>query len=54
MSNIICPECGTSPLVNHQANCSQPNYVDLRTEPCICVGDCEGTRVRRCVMEDES
>lgn len=25
---IICPECGASPLVNHQSNCSQPAYVE--------------------------
>ncbi|OBF14411.1 hypothetical protein [Mycolicibacterium conceptionense] len=36
------------------------SYVDIEDyryiprEPCICVGDCEGTRVRRCVMEDET
>lgn len=30
MSNIVCPECGASPLANHQRQCSQPAYVDLR------------------------
>jgi hypothetical protein len=30
MSNIVCPECGASAIVNHQPDCSQPDHVDTR------------------------